>query len=230
MRKYFIYMGLLCLSQVHAQTSVWTGIGISKKWSKHFQSSFGTEVRTEIGNGLSKVFFNTQQVFPITKGIDPFISYRFSLAPTSNSSLLPLNESVMNRFGVGVKVNFIDLFDIGNGRLNINWTVQQQLERSAVKRDVSMLRNRLQIKYDIKNTIFTPVLSAEHFYRWNKDLVYTSTEVITVPGTAQFRYFIGTELELKHGNSFVCTYGFRQKFDSGALNGILRISYSKSLK
>ncbi|MEY4659969.1 MAG: hypothetical protein RJB36_1735 [Bacteroidota bacterium] len=225
-----MYVGVFCLGQANAQTSIWTGASLNKKWSKHFESSFGTELRTELGNGFSKGFINTQQVFPIIKGIDPFISYRFSLAPASNSGLSPLNESVLNRFGIGVKVNFIDLFDIGKGRLNINWTVQQQIERSAVKRDVSMLRNRLQLKYDIKNAIFTPIISAEHFYRWNKDVVYTSTDVLILPGTAQFRYFIGTELELKHGNSFVCTYGFRQKFDSGALNGIVRISYSKSLK
>jgi hypothetical protein len=92
-----------------------------------------------------------------------------------------------------------------------------------------MLRNRIQWKYDIKNSVFTPVLSAEHFYRWNKDVVYTLTDVMIIPGTVQFRYFVGTEIELNNKQSFQLTYGLRQKYDSGVLNGIIRLGYSKSL-
>ena len=230
MRRTLFFIGSFFIFQVHAQTSVWSGIDLSKKWSKHFQSSFGTEYRTEIGNGFNKAYINTQQSFPIMKGLEPFVSYRFSLVPNSNSSISPLNESVLNRIGIGVKINFIDLFDIGNGRLNINWTIQQQYEYSSIKRTVSMLRNRGQLKYDIKNSIFTPVISAEHFYRWNKDVIYTTSDVLIIPGTVSFRYFIGTEIELKHNLSFLLSYGLRQKLDAGTSNGIIRISYSKNLK
>ncbi len=229
MHKRILCIGSLLIVQAHAQMNVWTGIDVSKKWSKHFQSTIGSEYRSEIGNGFTKAYINTQQIFPITKGLDPFLAYRFSLVPTSNAGLTPLNEATLHRFGFGLKVNFIDLFDIGNGRMNISWTIQQQFEISAVKRSVSMLRNRIQWKYDVKNSVFTPVLSAEHFYRWNKDVIYTLTDVMIVPGTVQFRYFVGTEIELNNKQSFQITYGLRQKYDSGILNGIIRLGYSKSL-
>jgi hypothetical protein len=229
MRKRILCIGVLLIFQAHSQLNVWTGFNVSKKWSKHFQSTIGAEYRSEIGNGFSKTFLNTQQIFPITKGLEPFLSYRFSLIPTSNASISPLGEATLHRFGCGLKINFIDLLDIGNGRMNISWTIQQQFETSAVKRSVSMLRNRIQWKYDVKNSIFTPVFSAEHFYRWNKDLVYTLTDVMIIPGTVQFRYFVGTEIELNNKQSFQIIYGLRQKYDSGFLNGIIRLSYSKSL-
>lgn len=228
MHKRFLFIGSLLLFQAHAQLNVWSGFEVSKKWSKHFQSSLGAEYRSEIGVGFSKAYLNTQQIFPITKGIEPFLSYRFSIVPTSNSSLSPFNEASLHRFGMGLKINFIDLFDLGKGRMNLNWTIQQQYEWSAVKRNVSMLRNRIQWKYDVKNSIFTPVISAEHFYRWNKDVIYTASDVLTIPGTVQFRYFIGTELELKHKQSLQFMYGLRQKYDSGNINGVIRLSYSKS--
>lgn len=228
MHKRFLVIGSLLFFQAHAQLNVWTGLDVSKKWSKHFQSSFGAEYRSEIGVGFSKAYLNTQQIFPITKGIEPFLSYRFSVVPTSNSTITPINEAALHRFGMGLKINFIDLFDLGKGRMNLSWTIQQQYEWSAVKRNVSMLRNRIQWKYDVKNSIFTPVISAEHFYRWNKDVIYTATDVLTIPGTVQFRYFIGTELEFNHNQSVQIMYGLRQKYDSGNINGVIRLSYSKS--
>ena len=72
-----------------------------------------------------------------------------------------------------------------------------------------MLRNKINFKHDIKNFFLSPFASAEHFYRWNRDVVYADDDVLISGGATEVRYFLGTEIELNKKQRFVIGFGFK---------------------
>jgi hypothetical protein len=70
------------------------------------------------------------------------------------------------------------------------------------------------------------MVSAEHFYRWNANVVYTPTEVLVSGATVQWRYFAGMEIELPKKQSVKIQVGLRQR--SSGNQPLLRLSYNKS--
>jgi hypothetical protein len=69
-------------------------------------------------------------------------------------------------------------------------------------------------------------MSVEHFYQWNANVVYTPTEVLVTGATIQWRYFIGTEVELPKKQSVKIQVGLRQRASGN--QPLLRLSYSKN--
>jgi hypothetical protein len=91
----------------------------------------------------------------------------------------------------------------------------------------SIWRNKLSFSYDIKKSPFTPTLSAEHFYRWNANVVYTPTEVLVSGATVQWRYFVGTQIDLPKKQSLKLQVGLRER--SSGVQPLGRISYGIQL-
>jgi hypothetical protein len=91
----------------------------------------------------------------------------------------------------------------------------------------SIWRNKLSLNYDIKNFPFSPLISAEHFYRWNANVVYTPTEVLVTGATVQWRYFVGLEIELPKNQSLKIQVGLRER--SSGIQPLTRLSYSRQL-
>jgi hypothetical protein len=90
----------------------------------------------------------------------------------------------------------------------------------------SIWRNKISLSYDVKDFPLTPIISAEHFYRWNANVVYTPTEVIVSGATVQWRYFTGVEIELPKKQSIKVQIGLRQRASGNQT--LLRFSYNKS--
>jgi hypothetical protein len=107
----------------------------------------------------------------------------------------------------------------------LSWTITQQMDNYQFKRNSSVLRNKITFRQDIKNFILSPFASAEHFYRWNRDVVYTDDEVIISGGTTTLRYFVGTEVEINKNQRFVLGFGFRDVFMKQNSNYIFRLNY-----
>jgi hypothetical protein len=82
------------------------------------------------------------------------------------------------------------------------------------------------LDYDVKDFPLTPLMSVEHFYQWNANVVYTPTEVLISGATVQWRYFAGVEIELPKKQSIKIQAGLRQR--SSGNQPLLRFSYNKS--
>jgi hypothetical protein len=110
----------------------------------------------------------------------------------------------------------------------LSWTITQQLDNFQFKRNGSVLRNKIMFKHDIKDFFLSPFVSAEHFYRWNRDVVYSDDGVIISGGTAALRYFVGTEVEINKNQRFLIGLGFKDVFMTQNSNYILRLNYKFS--
>jgi DUF1365 family protein len=87
-----------------------------------------------------------------------------------------------------------------------------------------MLRNRLTFKHDIKDFFLSPFVSIEHFYRWNRDVIYREDEINITGGTSALRYFIGTELEITKKQRIVLSIGLRESILNNR-NYLFRLNY-----
>jgi hypothetical protein len=133
-------------------------------------------------------------------------------------------DRLSQRFQIGADLSLLDAFDIGPKRLDFSWSSIQQWSVQTGKQMSSIWRNKLSLSYDIKNFPLSPQISAEHFYRWNANIVYTPTDVIVSGATVQWRYFIGTQIELPKDQSIKLQLGFRDR--SSGRQGLVRFSYS----
>jgi hypothetical protein len=84
------------------------------------------------------------------------------------------------------------------------------------------------MSYDIKNFPLSPCISAEHFYRWNANVIYTPTEVLISGATVQWRYFVGAAVELPKQHSLKLQVGLRSR--AAGVQPLVRASYQYSLK
>jgi hypothetical protein len=90
-----------------------------------------------------------------------------------------------------------------------------------------MLRNRLTFKHDIKDFFLSPFVSIEHFYRWNRDIIYREDEIVIAGGTSAFRYFLGSDIEINKSQKLVVSLGLRESLLKNS-SFILRINYKMS--
>jgi hypothetical protein len=88
-----------------------------------------------------------------------------------------------------------------------------------------MLRNKILFKHDVKDFPLSPFVSVEHFYRWNRDIVYADDEIIISGGTNAMRYFIGTDVEISKKQRLMISLGLRDRILSTNYNLILRVNY-----
>jgi hypothetical protein len=136
-------------------------------------------------------------------------------------------DRLSQRFQIGTEISILDAFDFGPKRLDLTWSSTQQWSIQTGKQMSSIWRNKLSLSYDIKNFPLTPTLSAEHFYRWNANVVYTPTEVLVSGATVQWRYFIGAQIELPKKQSLKLQLGFRER--SSGIQPLGRVSYAIQL-
>ncbi|MEN9700517.1 MAG: hypothetical protein RLZZ301_1715 [Bacteroidota bacterium] len=226
MKKRFIPLLFIAAFQANGQTGLWSNIGVSKKWNKRFQTSLDLGYRQQQGIGFDKAYLALEQRVTVTDGIALQGAYRRSLNEQGDQLYWnPINFS--NRFQIGARIDFLDAFDARNKRLSLTWTSLQQWEMQSGKRYSSIWRNKLALQYDIKNFPLSPCISAEHFYRWNADVVYTPTAVTVSGATVQWRYFAGFDIELGKHHALKLQYGFRLR--SSGNQSIYRLSYSISI-
>jgi hypothetical protein len=219
---------LLLFGQIlHAQTGLWLDAGLTKKWNKSFKTSFEIGERQNIGVGFDRLYFDVGPSVQVWDGIKLVGAYRLVSNEKGDQFVLQADR-LSQRFQLGADIALLDAFDIGPKRLDLSWSSIQQWSIQVGKQTSSIWRNKLSLSYDIKNFPLSPQISAEHFYRWNANVVYTPTEVIVSGATVQWRYFIGTQIELPKDQTIKLQVGFRDR--SSGRQGLARISYSIGIK
>ena len=211
---------------VSAQTGLWFDAGLSKKWNKAFKTSFEIGERQNLGVGFDRLYIEVGPAYQVLDGIKITGAYRLVSNEKGDQFVLQADR-LSQRFQIGTEISILDAFDFGPKRLDLSWSSTQQWSIQTGKQMSSIWRNKLSLSYDIKNFPLTPTLSAEHFYRWNANVVYTPTEVLVSGATVQWRYFIGAQIELPKKQSLKLQLGFRER--SSGIQPLGRVSYAIQL-
>jgi hypothetical protein len=219
----FIVGVLITTSHLNAQFSSWLGVSVNKSLGKHLNLEGSYEYRFKNTNEFDKSNIDFKFTQNWTKGLETFVRYRNSMENNKFSGLNSRIYAYNNRVSVGLDISFLRLFDVSK-RTKLNWTIAQQLDDNQFRRNSSILRNRLTFKHDIKDFFLSPFVSIEHFYRWNRDVIYREDEIYITGGTSALRYFIGTELELTKKQRFVLSIGLRESILNNK-NYIFRLNY-----
>ena len=209
-----------------AQTGIWLDAGITKKWNKSFKTTFEIGERQNLGVGFDRLYIEVGPAYQVLDGVKITGAYRLVSNEKGDQFVLQADR-LSQRFQIGTDISILDAFDIGPKRLDLSWNSTQQWSMQTGKQMSSIWRNKLSLSYDIKKSPFTPVFSAEHFYRWNANVVYTPTEVLVTGATVQWRYFIGIQIELPKKQSLKLQVGLRER--SSGVQALGRISYSIQL-
>jgi hypothetical protein len=221
-----LFMGYFCMAQ---KTFLWTGVEVNIKVAKHLETKIGYEYRRDNIIGFNKSLATVQITYEIVPGIKTLIKYRNAVFPNTYSALDLKKNSFSNRFSCGLNISFLELFNAKSKRLVIQWTGQQQWENFKFQRNRSILRNKFQIKYDIKNFKLSPYASTELFYSWNRDIIYGSSAISIERGMNSFRHFIGFEVELSKRQSLDLGFGFREQYLDKTKSNIIRATYKVNL-
>jgi hypothetical protein len=216
---------LLWSSFSFGQTGLWMDASISKKWNKNQSSEIGIGNRRNFGLGFDRLFMDVNHQVQVLDGLQIEAAYRLVLNEKGDQLVIS-SDRFSHRYQLGIKLSILDAFDIGPKRLSLSWASTQQWGLRAGQRTSSIWRNKISLGYDVKNFPLGPIVSAEHFYQWNANVVYTPTEVLVTAATIQWRYFIGTEIELPKKQSVKILVGLRQRTSGN--QPLLRLSYSKN--
>ena len=216
---------LLWSSISFGQTGIWMDISFAKKWNKNQSSGIGIGNRQNLGLGFDRIFLDASHEMQLIDGLQIEAAYRLVLKEKGDRFVFAGNR-LSQRIQLGFKLSILDAFDIGPKRLSLSWSSTQQWGIQVGKQTSSVWRNKMSLSYDVKNFPLTPIMSVEHFYQWNANIVYTPTEVLVSGATVQWRYFAGMEIELPKKQSVKIQAGLRQRASGN--QPLLRLSYSKS--
>ena len=216
---------LLWSSISFGQTGLWMDVSFAKKWNKNQSSVIGFGNRQNLGLGFDRIFLDAGHQVRLVDGLQITAAYRLALNEKGDQLVLA-GDRLSQRIQIGFKLSILDAFDIGPKRLSLSWASIQQWGVQVGQTTSSVWRNKLSLGYDVKDFPLTPIMSVEHFYQWNANIVYTPTEVLVSGATVQWRYFAGVEIELPKKQSVKIQAGLRQR--SSGNQPLLRLSYSKS--
>lgn len=211
---------------VCAQTGLWLDAGFSKKWSKSQTSGFEIGNRQNIGVGFDRLYLDLSHSYSLIDGLKLEGAYRAVLNEKGDQLVLA-PDRLSQRFQLGFQLSILDAFDVGPKRLGFTWNSTQQWSLQTGKQMSSIWRNKLSLSYDVKKSPFTPTFSVEHFYRWNANTNNLPTGTLLNGATVQWRYFIGTQIDLPKKQNLKLLLGLRSR--SSGIQPLCRISYAIQL-
>jgi hypothetical protein len=214
---------LLWSSTSFGQTGLWMDVSMAKKWNKNQSTGIGIGNRQNLGLGFDRLFLDAGHQVRLLDGLQIQAAYRLALNEKGDQLVLA-GDRLSQRIQLGFKFSILDAFDIGPKRLSLSWASNQQWGLRIGQRTSSIWRNKISLGYDVKDFPLTPIMSVEHFYQWNANIVYTPTEVLVNGATVQWRYFVGVEIELPKKQAIKIQAGLRQRAIGN--QPLLRLSYS----
>lgn len=192
---------------------LWTEVGVEGKVIKRLKWAAEFNTRFDL-SGVATYFPQVGLEYKITKWLRGSVQYRFIVDKNKygnykSSNRLNANLSFKEnkkRFSYGLRLRYQYAFD--------------RVSTSSYDADFDQaIRMKPSFEYDLKNSIFTPVISGEFFY--NPSYGPKS------PGFSKMRIAVGSKLELDgpHGVSF--KYQLDKKFYdfSADLRHVLALSY-----
>lgn len=209
----FIFIPFFGFNQ--SSGKVWTEVGVKGSITKKMEWAF--ELTNRFGeNGLETFFPQVSLKYKVTKWFRPSIDYRAIFNREKNG-----NYTFSNRLNANAEFRHVlDRFTF-SGRIRYQYSFDRLIstENYNVEFD-NAIRLKPQIKYDINNSIFSPVVSLEYFY-----------DPSFGPSGRQFtkyRAFAGVELEIDSPHEISFGYILDQQINTSnpQRKHILSIAYA----
>ena len=195
---------------------VWGSAGAKYKLNKkiQFSGSFSSRFR----DLKAKTIFPQLTVkYKIVKWVNVSIDYRYVAKRENNGNYIGANRVNMN-----AKFNYnIDRFSLGF-RTRYQMSSEKGSSSSYNSDFDRALRFKPSLAYDIKKSIFTPIMSLECFYNPGAGVLGQRID--------KMRYTLGTDLELDGPHSIGLFARIDQKiYDSNSAKFIVGLNYELSL-
>ena len=239
MRFSRVFLGLFCLiftSTGIAQSnsdpidlSSWVGaeakLDVNKKWSVGLEAQSRMNLRF---GSLDAVFLSPSVSWKPMKYIQSGLSYRLTSIPYSNST-----TSRVAKHRITADITFRKIENIlfsKKSRLGISVRFRGTSEHQAEERAENTLRLKLKVEYNLPKTKLDLFASTELFYRFQRDLVYTFTEVESVNAMSKYRIKLGASYPIGDQHS-IKLFGMNQwRYPDGTNELVLGLGYSFDFK
>lgn len=232
MHKKRILLVLICslwsISYAQKDFGIWLGSEVNYPFSKKL--GFGFELQTRLQSNATRVessFLSPSVKYSIHKHIEIGAAYRLANSPSGNGFFGP---QTTHRFGLDIK--FQKLFDLFTEdlRLQASARIRATHEITGIDLNKDYLRGQFEISYNPPKTKLKPSLSAEWFYHFNDQFIYTSSSVDVRHRfnkcrlSAELKYPISKRHEVK------LFYFIEPRFESPKRDYILGMNYSYNFK
>ncbi|MFK7785017.1 MAG: DUF2490 domain-containing protein [Crocinitomicaceae bacterium] len=190
-----LFLGICCAmlaSTSFAQSDLSSWLSVGTKYSMNKQWSIGLEVQSR--NDLRSGKFNSTFLSPSVswrpiKHFETEVSYRMSSVPYSNSTT---NRVGKHRFTADFTFRKIEqLIFSKKSRLGMSLRLRGTNEHEAEERTENTIRLKFKLQYNLPKTKLDVFASTELFYRLQRDVIYTFTEVQSVSAINRYRVRLG---------------------------------------
>lgn len=229
MRLNNFFLGIFCLLfvSVNAQSDLSSWVSAEAKFELNKDWTIGLEAqsRTDLRYGtLSNVFASPSLSWKPMKHIVAGLSYRFSSVPYSNQTT---NRVGKHRITADFTFRKIEsLFLSKKSRVGLSLRLRGTTENQAEERTENTLRLKFKLDYDLPKTKLDLFVSTEVFYRFQRDLIYTFSEVESVNAVNKYRVKFGARYPIADQHS-IKIFGMHQwRYPDGTNEFVIGLGYS----
>ena len=186
-----LFCAILC-SPSFAQSDLTSWVGAGMKYSVNKEWKVGLEVQSRNDlrtGGFNSTFLSPSVSWRPMKHFETELSYRLSSVPYSNSTS---NRVGKHRFTLDFTFRKIEqlMFD-QKSRLGLSLRLRGTNEHEREERTENTVRLKLKLQYNLPKTKLDLFASTELFYRFQRDLIYTFSEVQSVSAINRYRIRFG---------------------------------------
>ena len=212
---FFLFISMNSFSQ--HDYMLWTEIGVEKKIIKRLKGTLDFNTRFD-RTGVATFFPQVGLDYKITKWLRGSVQYRFIV-----------DKNKYGNYKSSNRLNFNLSFKENKKRFYYALRLRYQYAFNRISADAydadfdQAIRLKPSFEYDLKNSIFTPLISGEFFY--NPSYGPKS------PGFSKVRIAVGSKLEMDGPHSVSFKYQLDKKFrDYDAdLRHVLSLAYTYKL-
>lgn len=169
--------------------STWIGAeakyAVNKKWSTGLEIQSRNDWRMGRMDGL---FISPAVNWKPKKFFEVGLSYRLTSVPFSDNTT---NRVVKNRLTLDLTFQKIENFFGDKSRFSYSLRLRGTTESQQDERTENTLRLNAKVDYDLPDTKLELSASTELFYRFQRDLTYTFTDVIATNAVNRWRLRLG---------------------------------------
>jgi hypothetical protein len=174
--------------------STWIGAEakytVNKKWSTGLEIQSRNDLRMGRMDGL---FISPSANWKPMKHVELGLSYRLTSVPFSNNTT---NRVVKNRLTLDLTFQKIEDFFVDKSRFSYSLRLRGTTESQQDERTENTLRLNAKVDYDLPNSKLELTGSTELFYRFQRDVMYTFTDVTATSGVNRLRLKLGASYPL----------------------------------
>lgn len=193
---------------------LWTSIAIDKKLPENWNVNLESQSRfIENFSTLGITFLDAGISYKINNYIKVAFNDRLIYSPIRNSK---------NRiyFDAAFRKNIIE-------RLRLSYRIRYQLQYEKYESVKKVIRNKIQLTYNIPKMPLNPYVAAELYYQFNNMIVYSDNEVITYHEFNNYRLQLGVEWKISTKSTMNLYYIKEKEFNvaNPDISNIIGVGY-----